>query len=173
MKGIGILGLLVAGVALLAGLFWAATGALDGRVAAARADLAALQVEAAGLPARIDEFRAAGEASALPEALLLPGAARAEAVLGLQERIVALAAAQGVTLTSFVEGSAPEGLNHPAVAMVIEGEGGTENVTGLLAALEGQSPPVGLAQVMLRPVSDQGGLSMRVLVWGFLRGEVG
>lgn len=175
MNRLTLSGLLLAGVAAMAALFWAVTGVTDARIVAARADLARLEGEAAGLTARIAEFRAAGEAAALPDALMLPGAARAEVVLGLQERIVALAAAHGIALTAFGEASAPEGLSHPAVAVTVEGEGRMDGVAGFMAALEGQSPPLGLAQVMLRPTDAEGGLSLRLSVWGFLRrdGEAG
>jgi len=163
---------LIAGAVLVAGLFWIATGPLQARLAEAGAARAALEAEAVELRARVEGFRAAGAAGALLPELRLPGATRAEAAVALQERMVDLAGAHGVTLTAFSEGSAPEGLSHPAVAVVIEGEGAYDDVVRLLVALEGQSPPVGLSQLMLRPVTG-GGVSLRLLAWGFLQAEAG
>lgn len=168
-----IMGLaLLAGVALLAGLFWIVTGPLEARRVAAEAELAAVETEAAALRARVAEFRVAGEGGALPDAMMLAGATRAEAAVGLQERLVDLAAAHGLVLSAFAEGAAPEGLSQAAAAVVVEGEGSLDDVTRFLAALEGQSPPVGLSQLMIRPRTE-GGVSLRLVAWGFVQGEAG
>lgn len=163
---------LIAGAVLAAALFWIVTGPLQARLEAAGAARAALEAEAVALQARVDGFRVAGASGALGPELRLPGATRAEAAVALQERLVDLAGAHGVVLTSFVEGAVPEGLSHPAVAVVIEGEGAYDDVVRLLAALEGQAPPVALSQMMLRPVTG-GGVSLRLLAWGFVQGEAG
>lgn len=163
---------LVAGVAVLAGAFWIATGPLEVRRMAAEADIVALQAEAAGLRARVEEFRAAGAGRALPAAMMLPGATQAEAAVGLQDRIVELAGAHGVVLSTFVEGAPPEGLSQAAAAVLVEGEGALEDVMRFLAALEGQSPPVAMNQVMVRPRTG-GGVSLRLVAWGFVQGEAG
>jgi hypothetical protein len=163
---------LLAAVMLLAGLFWIVTGPLEARRVAAEAAVAAVATESAALQARVAEFRAAGEGGALPESMMLAGATRAEAAVGLQERLVELAGAHGLVLSAFAEGAAPEGLSQTAAAVVVEGEGTLEDVTRFLAALEGQSPPVGLSQLMIRPQTE-GGVSLRLVAWGFVQGEAG
>ncbi|MEN9411527.1 MAG: Type secretion system protein subtype b [Pseudomonadota bacterium] len=163
---------LLAGVVMLAGVFWIATGPLEVRRVAALAELSTLEAEAAGLRARVAEFRAAGEAGALSATMMLPGATRAEAAVGLQERIVDLAGAHGVVLSAFAEGAAPDGLSQAAAAVVVEGEGTLEDVTRFLAALEGQSPPVAMTQLMVQPRTG-GGVSVRLVAWGFVQGEAG
>jgi hypothetical protein len=149
---------LLAGVVMLAGVFWIATGPLEVRRVAALAELSTLEAEAAGLRARVAEFRAAGEAGALSATMMLPGATRA--------------GAHGVVLSAFAEGAAPDGLSQAAAAVVVEGEGTLEDVTRFLAALEGQSPPVAMTQLMVQPRTG-GGVSVRLVAWGFVQGEAG
>lgn len=174
MRGVAILAGCALAVGVAAAAFWAVTGVLQERITEARAGQAALVAEAGNLRARIAEFRAAGAAGDLPEALLLAGQGRTEAVLGLQERLVALAGGNGVTLTSFAETTAPAGLTHPAVAVLVEGEGTVDAVMAYLAALEGQSPPLGLSQLLLRPAGGEAGrLSLRLSAWGFAGGTGG
>ena len=163
---------LLAGAVLLAGVFWIVTGPLERRLDAAQGELAALAAEAGALELRVAEFATAGAGGALPATMMLPGATRAEAAVALQERLVALAGAHDVVLSAFAEGVAPEGLAQPAVAVVIEGEGALADVTRFLAALEGQAPPVGLGQLMLRPQTG-GAMSLRISAWGFVQGEAG
>lgn len=163
---------LLGAVALAAGVFWVATGPLQARLAAAQAEQAALDAEAAALQGRILDLGAMAEGGGLPTELLLAGSSRAEATAALQERLVALAQAHNVLVASVGEATGPEGLSHPTAAVVIEAAGAQEDVTRLLAALEAQSPPVGLGQLMIRR-QGAGQLSLRLLAWGLLPEEAG
>jgi hypothetical protein len=164
--------LLLGAVVLSAGVFWAATGPLQARLKAVQAEQAALDAEAAALQGRIVELSAMEEDVGLPTALLLPGTSRAEAAAALQERFVSLAQAHNVLVASIGETTGPEGLSHPAAAIVIEAAGAQGDVIRLLAALDAQSPPVGLSQLMIRRQgADQ--LSLRLLAWGLLQEEAG
>jgi Type II secretion system (T2SS), protein M subtype b len=163
---------LLGGVAFAAGVFWAATGPLQARLDAAQAEEAALDAEATALLGRIQDLGAMAEGGGLPEGLLLTGSSRAEATAALQERLVALAQEQNVLVASVGEATGPEGLSHPTAAVVIEAAGSQEDVTRLLAALEAQSPPVGLGQLMIRR-QGAGQLSLRLLAWGLLPEEAG
>lgn len=164
--------LLVVAVALTAGLFWVATGPLQARRQVAQAETARLDMEAVALQGRIAELSALGDGGGLPGTLLLAGPTRADATADLQERLVALARTHNVLVASVAEATGPEGLTHPAAAVVIEAAGPQEDVVRLLAALEAQSPPIGLGQLMIR---RQGGdqVSLRLLAWGLLPEEAG
>jgi Type II secretion system (T2SS), protein M subtype b len=164
--------LLLAAVALAAGMFWAATGPLQARLTAAQGEQAALDAEAAALQGRIMDLSAIAEGEGLPSELLLAGVGRAEAVAALQERLVSLAQAHNVLVASVGEATGPEGLSHPATAVVIEAAGSQEDVIRFLAALEAQSPPVGLGQLMIRR-QGAGQVSLRLLAWGLLPEEAG
>lgn len=162
--------LLVGAVALTAGVFWAATGPLQARLRAAQAEQAALDAEAAALQRRIMDLSATGEGGGLPTELLLAGSNRSEASATLQERLVTLAGTHEVLVASVSEATGPEGLSHPAAAVLIEGAGPQEDVIRFLAALEAQSPPIGLSQLMIRRQgADQ--VSLRLLAWGLLPEE--
>jgi hypothetical protein len=164
--------LLLGAVALTAGAFWAATGPLQARLNAAQAEQAALDAEAAALQGRIMELSAIGKDGGLPSELLLAGSSRAEAAAALQERLVSLSQVHNVLLASVGEATGPEGLSHPAAAVLIEAAGPQEDVIRFLAALEAQSPPIGLSQLMIRR-QDASQLSLRLLAWGLLPEEAG
>jgi hypothetical protein len=153
-------------------IFWAVTAPGQDRIALAHQQMADLNAEAAALEQRIAEFNGAGDGAALPDTLLLPGTDAADAALGLQQRLVDLAAAHGLTLSSFGDAPAPADLSHPAVSVRIEGEGRMADVTAFLDALERQSPRIGISQLLLRaPSVGDGNPDGRVVVllaaWGF------
>lgn len=161
-----------------AALFWAVTSSGQNRIALAQQQLADLSAEAAALEQRIAEFNTAGDGAALPDGLLLPGANAADAALGLQQTLIDLAAAHGLTLSSFGQAPAPPDLTHPAISVQIEGDGGVPDVTAFLAALERQSPRIGIAQLLLRaPSVGDGNPDGRVVIllsaWGFFLPEAG
>lgn len=162
--------LLLTTVGLASGLFWAATGPLQARLEAAQAEQAAQNAETALLHGRISDLTVMGQDGVLPDTLILAGATRAEVTADLQERLVALSRTHDVLVASFSEGAVPPGLSHPAAAVVFEGDGAQGDVIRLLAALEAQSPPVGLGQLMIRQ-RGAGQVSLRLLVWGLLQEE--
>ena len=85
-----------------------------------------------------------------------------------------LAARQGVLLTSMQEGARPEGVVQSTVAVQVEAEGGYAEAAALIAALEAERPPLGLREVVMRPVAEgQQRVVLRLVVWGFIAGEAG
>jgi Type II secretion system (T2SS), protein M subtype b len=164
--------LLLGAVALAAGVFWAATVPLQARLKAAQVEQAALVAEATALQGRILDLSAMGKGAGLPTELLLIGSSRVEAAAALQERLVSLAQAHNLLVASVGDATGPEGLSHPSAAVVIEAAGSQEDVIRLLAALEAQSPPIGLGQLMIRR-QGAGQLSLRLLAWGLLPEEAG
>ena len=171
-RSVGVLFALL-GLALIGAGFWLTTGALQARVEAAAATLAETRAEAAALTARIAEFQAADAGAALPADLTLPEPTVAEATVALQERLVTLARAQGVALTTLTAGAAPEGLSLPAAALTVEGEGALTDVLAFLDALERQPPRLGLSQLMLSSRDATGRVSLRLTAWGVLDGGAG
>lgn len=170
------LGLPVAVLVLAAvvALFWAVTQPMQAAIGERQARLVALAEEEAALVQRVAEFGAGLSVPDLPEETLLPGATTAEAGLALQARLADLAEAGGVLITAMQEGAGPEGVAHPTVAVMVEGEGGYAEVAALLAALEGQVPPLGLRELVMRPVVEgQQRVTLRLVVWGFLSGGAG
>lgn len=172
----GVLGLPVAilGLGAAAGLFWLATAPMQEAIEARQAALAAMAEEETALRQRIAEFGSGVAVPDLPETALLPGPTATEAALALQETLAALAEREGVMLTTLSEAAPPEGVTHPTVAVQAEGEGVFAEVAALLAALEAQTPPLGLREVVLRPVVEgQQRVTLRLIVWGFTGGEAG
>lgn len=163
---------LLVAVGASAGIFWAVTGPLQARLESAQAKQVALDTEAAALRGRIEELGVIGEDRGPAKTLLLAGSTRAEAAAALQERLGELARQHDVQMTSVSEATVPEGLSHPATAVVIEGEGSLEKVIRLLAALEAQSPPIGFGQLMIRR-QDAGQVSLRLMAWGLLHEDAG
>lgn len=161
------------GLAGTGGGFWLATGAVQDRVTEAAARLAETRAEAVSLTTRIAEFQAAGAGAALPADLTLPQTTTAEATVALQERLVALAGAQGVALSTLVAGKPPDGLTLPAAALTVEGEGALTDVLAFLDALERHRPFLGLSQVMLSPQDETGQITLRLTAWGLLGGGAG
>lgn len=153
-------------------LFWAITAPAQDQIALARQQMADLNAEAAALEQRIAEFNGAGDGAALPADLLLPGSDAADAALGLQQTLVDLAAAHGLTLSSFGDAPTPSDLSHPAVSVQIEGDGRLADVTAFLDALERQSPRIGISQLLLRAPSvgdgnPDGRVVLLLAAWGF------
>lgn len=144
------------------------------RIALARTQAADLASEAAALDLRIAELDGADEGAALPGDLLLPGEDAAGAALALQQTLVDLAAAHGIALSSFGDAPAPSDLTNPAVSVRLEGEGGLQDVTGFLQAIEGHRSRIALSQLLLRGPSRSAGedsaqerLVIRLAAWGF------
>ncbi|PLL10564.1 hypothetical protein C0V75_19750 [Tabrizicola sp. TH137] len=155
-------------------LFWLVTEPMQDAIAARQDRLAGIVKEEAALAERIAEFGSGVAVPELPPAVMLPGATRAEAELALQERLAVLAEAAGVMLTSLREGAAPEGVTQPTVAVLAEGEGGYAEVAALIAALEAETVPLGVEELVLRPVVEgQQRVTLRLSVWGFIGGEAG
>ena len=168
----------VLGLALVGGGFWLTTGLLQARITEAAATLAETRAEAAVLTNRIAEFQAADTGAVLPADLTLPGITVAETTVALQEQLVMLARAQGVTLTTLNTGTAPDGLTLPAAALTVEGEGALPDVMAFLDTLERQAPRLGLSQLILsaQDATGQdatGRISLRLTAWGILGGEAG
>ena len=165
--------LVVAAIALgTGGLVWALTAPGTASIALGRQQLADLTAEAAALESRIAEFNSAGDGSAMPGDLLLPGAGAADASLALQQRLVDLAAGHDLALSSFGDAPTPAALTHPAVSVQIDGEGRLQDVTAFLDALEHQTPRIGISQLLLRaPSIGDGNAEARVILrlsaWGF------
>ena len=172
MSGIVAVPAALVGVAAVAGLFWVATAPIEEAIAEREARVAEIVAETAALRQRIAEFGAGVVVPELPATAILPGATRVEAGLGLQERLASIAEDQGVLLTGLQEGASPDGVTQPTVAVLAEGEGPYEDVIGFLTALEGQTPPLGLREVVLRPVVEgQQRVTLRLVVWAFAGGE--
>ena len=172
MSGVLAVPAALVGVAAVAGLFWAATTPIEEAIADRQTRAAEIVAESAALQQRIVEFGSGVTVPDLPETALLRGTTPVEAGLALQERLASLAEGQGVLLTGLQEGAPPDGVTHPTVAVLAEGEGTYEDVVGFLTALEGQTPPLGLREVVLRPVVEgQQRVTMRLVVWAFTGGE--
>lgn len=171
-RSVGVLFALL-GLCVIGSGFWLTTGLLQARVAEAAAALAETRAEAAALTARIAEFRTADVGAALPADLTLPETGAAEAVVGLQERLVTLARAHGVDLTTLTAGTAPAGLSLPAAALTVEGEGRLTDVLAFLDALERQPPRLGLSHLTLSSREATGWVSLRLTAWGVLDGGAG
>ena len=142
-------------------------------MAGATRALAEARAEAVALEARIAAFQAADDGAALPADLVLREATVEEAALALQERLVTLARAHDVDLSSLNAATPPDALTLPAAALTVEGQGALPDVMAFLDALERQDPRLGLSQLMLSPQNEPGRLSLRLTVWGLLRGEAG
>lgn len=174
MSGMRGVALAILGLAVVAGLFWGLTLPMQAALSDRETRLAALAGEEAALAQRIAEFGAGIAVPDLPPTALLAGATAAEAGLALQERLAVLAAREGVLLTATQEGAAPEGVVQPTVAVLAEGEGGYAEVAALIAALEAEMPPLGLREVVMRPVAEgQQRVTLRLVIWGFIGGEAG
>jgi hypothetical protein len=174
MSGVTGVPVAVLAVAAAAGLFWLATQPIADAIAARQAQLTEIAAEEAALEQRIAAFGVGRAVPALPPEALLGGATRTEAGLALQERLAALAEREGVLLTTLREGERPEGVRQPTLAVLAEGEGEYAAVAALLAALEAERPPLGVAELVLRPVVEgQARVSLRLRVWGFWGGEAG
>lgn len=159
-------------------LFWAITAPAQDQIALTRQQMADLTAEAAALEQRIAEFNGAGDGAVLPDTLLLLGTDAADATLGLQQTLVDLAAAHGLTLSSFGEAPNPADLTHPTVSVQIEGDGRMQDVTAFLDALERQTPRIGISQLLLRaPTVGDGNRDGRVVIllsaWGFFAEKAG
>lgn len=144
------------------------------RIALARGQAADLALEAAALELRIAELEGADKGAALPGDLMLPGEDAAGAALALQQTLVDLAAAHGIALSSFGDAPAPDDLTNPAVSVRLEGDGGMQDVTAFLQAIEGHRPRIALSQLLLRGPSRSDGedgaperLVIRLAAWGF------
>ena len=165
--------LAILGLAAVAGLFWGLTLPMQAALADRQLRLVTLAEEEAALTQRIAEFGAGIAVPDLPVSAVLVATTAAEAGLALQERLAALAEREGVLLTSMQEGARPEGVVHPTAAIQVEGEGGYAEVAALITALEAETPPLGLREVVLRPVVEgQSRVTLRLVVWGFIAGEV-
>jgi hypothetical protein len=161
------------GLGAVAGGGWLATAPLEARVSGAAQALTEARAEAAALEARITAFQAADDSAALPEELVLREATAEEAALALQERLVTLARAHDVDLSSLTAAAPPDALTLPAAALTVEGQGTLPDVMAFLDALERQTPRLGLSQLMLTPQNEPGRLSLRLTAWGLLNGEAG
>lgn len=147
------------------------------RIDRAAAQLAGLNAEAAALGSRVSEFEAAASGEPLSPSLLLPGQSTADAGLMLQQDLVDLAAAHGVSLTSF--GVVPPAeASRLLVSVVLEGQGPLASVARFLAAIEQRKPRIAVSQLLLRSTSldgpgDQADVLLRLTVWGFHAGDAG
>lgn len=174
MRGARGVALAILGLAAAAGLFWVLTQPMQAALDARQARLVTLAAEEAALSQRVAEFGAGIAVPDLPVSAVLAGATAAEAGLALQERLAVLAARQGVLLTSMQEGARPEGVVQSTVAVQVEAEGGYAEAAALIAALEAERPPLGLREVVMRPVAEgQQRVVLRLVVWGFIAGEAG
>ncbi len=172
----GVLGLpaAVLGLGAVAGLFWLATTPMQEAIDARQAQLSAIAEEEVGLRQRIADFGSGMAVPDLPATALLAGPTATEAGLALQEKLAALAEREGVLLLALSEGAPPEGVTHPTVAVEAQGEGSFAEVAALLAALEAETPPLGLREVVIRPVVEgQQRVTLRLIVWAFMGGEAG
>lgn len=171
-RGLGLVVALI-GLGAVAVGGWLATAPLEARVAGVARSVAEARAEAAALEARIAAFQAADDGAALPAEVVLREATAEEAALALQERLVTLARAHGVDLSSLNAAMPPEALTLPAAALTVEGQGALPDVMAFLDALERQAPRLGLSQLMLTQQNEAGQLSLRLTAWGLLRSEAG
>ena len=140
------------------------------RIELKRAELNRLRSEADMLADRVRELQGASQKQ-LPPSLLLTGQSGAEVGLLLQQDLVDLAAAHGVSLTSFSVIPPIE----PSMAMtsvVLEGRSALASFAQFLAALEQKRPRVAVSQMMLRATPydgplDEAGVVLRMAIWGF------
>lgn len=158
-------------------LFLVATAPGVARIERAGVELALLQSEAGAIASHVRDFERTSSGNLLHPSMLLAGQTSAEAGLILQQDLVDLAAAHGVTLSSFGVSPSVEP-SQPLISVVLEGKASLASFARFLAALEQRRPRAAVSQMILRSTSNYGpldetGVVLRLTVWGFHSGSAG